>query len=75
MWFLNWLFSFSGQSAEAVMLISSLRDVIRQQSVEIESLQKRLKEAENSTAQVSNTLLVVGASSSCGASLCMYMSP
>lgn len=74
MWFLNWLFSFSGQSAEAVMLISSLRDVIRQQSVEIESLQKRLKEAENSTAQVSNTLLVVGASS-CGASLCMYMSP
>jgi hypothetical protein len=39
----------SGQSAEAVILISSLRDVIRQQSGEIESLQKRLKEASTST--------------------------
>jgi predicted ABC-type transport system involved in lysophospholipase L1 biosynthesis ATPase subunit len=39
----------SGQSAEAVILISSLRDVIRQQSGEIEALQKRLKEASMST--------------------------
>ena len=39
----------SGQSAEAAILISSLRDVIRQQSGEIESLQKQLKEATVST--------------------------
>ena len=39
----------SGQSAEAAILISSLRDVIRQQSGEIELLQKRLKEATMST--------------------------
>ncbi|CAA7260522.1 unnamed protein product [Cyclocybe aegerita] len=39
------LSSTSGQSAESVMLIASLRDVIRQQSNEIETLQKQLKEA------------------------------
>ncbi|KDR75604.1 hypothetical protein GALMADRAFT_140233 [Galerina marginata CBS 339.88] len=37
------------QSAEAAMLIASLRDVIRQQSTEIEALQKRLKEVNTST--------------------------
>lgn len=34
-----------GQSAEAQMLIASLRDVIRQQSEEIDALTKRLKES------------------------------
>ena len=33
-----------GQSAESAMLIASLRDVIRQQSTEIEALQTQLKE-------------------------------
>lgn len=34
------------------MLIASLRDVIRQQSGEIETLQKRLKEAGSSVTKV-----------------------
>ncbi|KAH9485606.1 General vesicular transport factor p115 [Psilocybe cubensis] len=42
----------SGQSAEATMLIASLRDVIRQQTGEIESLQKRLNEVNNVESQV-----------------------
>ncbi|KAJ7744676.1 p115 like vesicle tethering protein [Mycena metata] len=36
--------SASGQSLESAMLISSLRDVIRNQSQEIETLQRQLKE-------------------------------
>lgn len=35
-----------GQSAESAMLIASLRDVIRQQSAEIEALQIQLKETK-----------------------------
>lgn len=41
-------FSSAGQSAESQILIASLRDVIRQQSSEVESLQKRLKGATTS---------------------------
>ncbi|KAF8963607.1 p115 like vesicle tethering protein [Flammula alnicola] len=40
--------SSTGQSAESAILITSLRDVIRQQSGEIETLQKRLKVATSS---------------------------
>ena len=36
-----------GQSAEAQMLIASLRDVIRQQSEEVDALKNRLKESIN----------------------------
>ncbi|RDB24943.1 hypothetical protein Hypma_007404 [Hypsizygus marmoreus] len=36
--------SASGQNAEATMLIASLRDVIRNQSQEIENLQRKVKE-------------------------------
>ncbi|KAJ3514491.1 hypothetical protein NLJ89_g2351 [Agrocybe chaxingu] len=46
------LSSTSGQSAESVMLIASLRDVIRQQSNEIETLQKQLKEATAGPSKV-----------------------
>lgn len=46
---LHKLNAFPGQSAEAQMLIASLRDVIRQQSVEIEDLNKRLKDATTSS--------------------------
>jgi hypothetical protein len=35
-----------GQSVESAMLIASLRDVIRQQSAEIEALQTQLKETK-----------------------------
>jgi hypothetical protein len=35
-----------GQSAESAMLIASLRDVIRQQSAEIEALQTQLKKTK-----------------------------
>ncbi|PPQ93846.1 hypothetical protein CVT25_013555 [Psilocybe cyanescens] len=48
------LASSSGQSAEAAMLIASLRDVIRQQSGEIESLQKRLKDVNDVGSQVAD---------------------
>ncbi|KJA28783.1 hypothetical protein HYPSUDRAFT_33135 [Hypholoma sublateritium FD-334 SS-4] len=47
------LSSLNGQSAESAMLIASLRDVIRQQSGEIEALQKRLKETGSSASKVS----------------------
>ncbi|KAF9540500.1 hypothetical protein CPC08DRAFT_770792 [Agrocybe pediades] len=53
------LASSSGQRAEAAMLIASLRDVIRQQSTEIETLQKRLKEAESSTTKVADLQMQV----------------
>ena len=46
------LSSLNGQSAESAMLIASLRDVIRQQSGEIETLQKRLKEMGPSDIKV-----------------------
>jgi hypothetical protein len=35
---------FQGQNPETVMLVSSLREVIRKQAEEIESLQSQLKE-------------------------------
>jgi len=38
----------TGQSAETVMLVSSLRDVIQNQSQEIERLQQKLKQATSS---------------------------
>ncbi|RXW24974.1 hypothetical protein EST38_g885 [Candolleomyces aberdarensis] len=41
----------SGPSAESAMLIASLRDVIRQQSEEMDALQKRLKDATTSQSQ------------------------
>ncbi|TFK44963.1 p115 like vesicle tethering protein [Crucibulum laeve] len=47
------LSSTSGQNAEAAMLIASLRDVIRKQSEEIETLQKQLKEAKSSSEEIS----------------------
>jgi hypothetical protein len=37
-----------GQDAETAMLVGSLRDVIRNQSQEIESLQQKLKQATSS---------------------------
>jgi hypothetical protein len=37
------LTDFKGQNVEATMLIASLRDVIRKQAEEIESLQQQLK--------------------------------
>ncbi|KAF8911555.1 p115 like vesicle tethering protein [Gymnopilus junonius] len=50
------LSSSSGQSAESAMLIASLRDVIRQQSSEIETLQRHLKEvaAPSNDSQVAD---------------------
>lgn len=42
------LASTSGQNAETVMLVSSLRDVIRNQSLEIENLQQKLNQAKGS---------------------------
>lgn len=39
-----------GPSAESAMLISSLRDVIRNQTQEIESLQRQLQEKTNAGA-------------------------
>ncbi|KAG5642214.1 hypothetical protein DXG03_003406 [Asterophora parasitica] len=42
------LSSSSGQSAEATMLIASLRDVIRSQAQEIEDLQRKVKELTTS---------------------------
>lgn len=41
--------SFSGQNTESTMLVASLRDVIRQQSEEIEQLKKKLKEAASTS--------------------------
>ncbi|KAJ2928615.1 hypothetical protein H1R20_g8454, partial [Candolleomyces eurysporus] len=41
----------SGPSAESAMLIESLRDVIRQQSEEMDVLQKKLKDATTSQSQ------------------------
>ena len=46
------LSSLNGQGAESAMLIASLRDVIRQQTGEIETLQKRLKEMGSSDIKV-----------------------
>lgn len=37
-----------GENAESAMLITSLRDVIRNQANELESLQNKLKEVERS---------------------------
>ncbi|KAF8161360.1 p115 like vesicle tethering protein [Crassisporium funariophilum] len=51
------LSSSSGQSAESAMLIASLRDVIRQQSEEVETLQRHLKEVKT-TSSSSGTQLV-----------------
>ncbi|KAF9462392.1 p115 like vesicle tethering protein [Collybia nuda] len=42
------LSSASGQNAETVMLVASLRDVIRNQSEEIERLQRQLKDRSSS---------------------------
>jgi hypothetical protein len=47
----------SGQSAESAMLIASLRDVIRQQSVEIEALQTQLKETKATSNKISDSQL------------------
>jgi hypothetical protein len=44
-----------GQSAESAMLIASLRDVIRQQSVEIETLQTQLKEMKATSNHIGDT--------------------
>ncbi|KAJ7592046.1 p115 like vesicle tethering protein [Mycena floridula] len=44
--------SSSGQNAETTMLIASLRDVIRTQSGELETLRKQLKEKSSSEEQV-----------------------
>ena len=44
-----------GQSAESAMLIASLRDVIRQQSVEIEALQAQLKETKATSKSISDS--------------------
>ncbi|PPQ64546.1 hypothetical protein CVT24_008448 [Panaeolus cyanescens] len=46
------LSSTSGQNAEATMLIASLRDVIRQQSNEIDDLKKQLKQAKDANSEV-----------------------
>lgn len=47
---------FQGQNPETVMLVSSLREVIRRQAEEIESLQKQLKEQPVQTNEVSDHL-------------------
>lgn len=44
-----------GQSAESAMLIASLRDVIRQQSGEIEALQTQLKETKATSNNTSDS--------------------
>lgn len=44
---------FQGHNPETVMLVSSLREVIRKQAEEIESLQKQLKEQPVQTNEVS----------------------
>jgi hypothetical protein len=44
-----------GQSAESAMLIASLRDVIRQQSAEIETLQTQLKETKATSNNISDS--------------------
>jgi hypothetical protein len=44
-----------GQSAESAMLIASLRDVIRQQSVEIEALKTQLKETKTTSNNISES--------------------
>lgn len=49
--------SSSGQSAESAMLISSLRDVIRQQATEMEGLQSRLKESAKPDNEVCHPFL------------------
>ncbi|KAF8806612.1 hypothetical protein BYT27DRAFT_7168071 [Phlegmacium glaucopus] len=51
------LSSSSGQSAESAMLIASLRDVIRQQSTEIEALQIQLKEMKTKSNNTSESQL------------------
>lgn len=40
-----------GENAEAAMLIASLRDVIRSQAIQIEELQAKLQDTENSRAK------------------------
>lgn len=47
---------FQGHNPETVMLVSSLREVIRRQAEEIESLQKQLKEQPVQTNEVSDHL-------------------
>ena len=47
-----------GQSAESAMLIASLRDVIRQQSVEIEALQTQLKETKATSNKISDSQVI-----------------
>ncbi|KAF9047483.1 p115 like vesicle tethering protein [Panaeolus papilionaceus] len=42
----------SGQNAEATMLIASLRDVIRQQSNEIDDLKRQLKQANSANTEI-----------------------
>ncbi|KAF9529746.1 p115 like vesicle tethering protein [Crepidotus variabilis] len=51
------LSSSGGQNAEAQMLIASLRDVIRQQSNDIEDLQKKLKTAIAPSSSADTTKL------------------
>ncbi|KAF9478119.1 hypothetical protein BDN70DRAFT_66874 [Pholiota conissans] len=48
------LSSSNGQSAETAMLLASLREVIRQQAEEIETLRKQLKATASSESKVSD---------------------
>lgn len=50
---LSMMDGFQGHNPETVMLVSSLREVIRRQAEEIESLQKQLKEQPVQTNEVS----------------------
>lgn len=50
--------SFEGQSAESAMLVASLRDVIRNQAQEIESLERRVKELSTDVSDVRQPILM-----------------